>query len=87
MQRQVVLQVNAVCLHVQRGVFDAQVPNKITNTRVFKALKERAHSRAGAGARFQGNILCHYAMHGHPLQTDSYRLLDFTVAVGASTHL
>ena len=25
-------------------------------------------------------------MHGHPLQKDSYRLLDFTVAVGTSTH-
>ena len=28
MQRQVVLQVNAACLHVQRGVFDAQVPTR-----------------------------------------------------------
>ena len=25
-------------------------------------------------------------MHGHPLQKDSYRLLDFTVAVGTSMH-
>ena len=50
------------------------------------AIKRGPHSRAGVGARFQGNILCHYAMHGHPLQKDSYRILDFTVAVGTSTH-
>ena len=51
------------------------------------ALFQRAQSRAGVGQRFQGKIPCHYAMHGHPLQKDSYRLLDFTVAVGTSTHL
>ena len=40
----------------------------------------------GDGPRVQGNILCNFAMHGHPLQKDSYRLLDFTVAVGIGTH-
>ena len=71
------------------------------NTRLFQAFYERVQSMSKVSVRdFRAiPIAIYYALQGHPLHQDSYRRFDFmvadstyralnfTVAVGASTLL
>ena len=85
MQRQVLSQDNAVCLHVQHGVFDAQVPKR-SPTRVCSRRYKRGPIQGQESVRdFRAISFAIMRCMGITCKKIHIALL-FTVAVGTSTH-